>query len=579
MTTLSPSTPPVKPHPVGRPREVTQTKEAQVIQALVKGLLLHGELPPDLELARESDLSERTIRGIRLAHGVNRWEMRRWLNQKDPQTQSSAALTCTTPWAGLWLLAPVILDSALPRAVTLLNLPGQAAHTAWPLVLTLLLLPLMGFTRLLHLHDFRHAAELGLALLTGRTRLWADSTVWDYLHRLSADAVQAFYQTTAAATIDPIDSHSAACVSFDEHVVPIFTKRRPLPLGKTRVPTRGRAYPAVRLYAHFDLLKERFLGLVVTPARKRLSQMLPTLIAEVRSLKQRAGQHDWRRLRAIFDRGGYKGSLFAELVADPDLTFVTLAGGYATNVRQWEAIPKEQFHPYTPPHEKGKVLKLADTVTAVGDCPVPLRSVVIRDDTLGTKQKWRVILTNDRTTPAEELDAEYRPRQKHEMGYRSFKHALKGDYLPKAYRMVRIPNEQNERRHTVATVHDETTLQAVQLVGWLRFLAFNLVRDLGQRLGSTVARMEVATLVRKFLLRPGQLQVIGKEFHVTLEPFEGHATLTAYLEKINQERRSLPWLGNLVLQMHIAPTAPQHNANCRNWQERVFANSPDPSTA
>ncbi len=75
---------------------------------------------------------------------------------------------------------------------------------------------------------------------------------------------------------------------MDEHVVGFFTKLKPRPLGKCRVPTRGRAYPAIRLYAPFHLWAGRFMGLVVARASRALSQELPALIAEVRKLRQRA---------------------------------------------------------------------------------------------------------------------------------------------------------------------------------------------------------------------------------------------------------------------------------------------------
>jgi len=51
---------------------------------------------------------------------------------------------------------------------------------------------------------------------------------------------------------------------MDEHVVGFFTKRKPRPLGKIRVPTRGRSYPAIRLYAPFHLWSGRFVADIST---------------------------------------------------------------------------------------------------------------------------------------------------------------------------------------------------------------------------------------------------------------------------------------------------------------------------
>lgn len=124
--------------------------------------------------------------------------------------------------------------------------------------------------------------------------------------------------------------------------MPSFTKRKPRPLGKTRVPTRGRSYPAFRLYVPFDLDLGRFVGLLVRKARESLSQVLPDLLVEVRLLRHQAQVQDADRVRLIFDRGGYKGSLFQELMADPQVSFVAMARATTLNVRQWEAIPESR---------------------------------------------------------------------------------------------------------------------------------------------------------------------------------------------------------------------------------------------
>ena len=200
-------------------------------------------------------------------------------------------------------------------------------------------------------------------------KLLADSTLWDMVHSLPEESAEAFYQITASGTIDADDPDSGTKVSLDDHVVPSFTRLDPKPLDKTRVPTRGRSYPAVRLYYYYDLIKERFIALQVKLADERLSKVLPDLIGHLRQI---AGCGT-SKLRFLFDRGGYKGSLFASLMEDDDIIFVTPAIGYASNVAQWEAIPEEKFVDYVPkgseklPDEKRPVLKLADSTTTVRD--------------------------------------------------------------------------------------------------------------------------------------------------------------------------------------------------------------------
>jgi hypothetical protein len=65
-------------------------------------------------------------------------------------------------------------------------------------------------------------------------------------------------------------------------------------------------------------------------------------------------------------------------------------------------------------------LKIARTQTTITGCHSPLPSVVIREDTPGTKQPWRVLFFKDepgRHSHAERLDAEYRQRQDPALGF------------------------------------------------------------------------------------------------------------------------------------------------------------------
>jgi hypothetical protein len=127
-------------------------------------------------------------------------------------------------------------------------MPKGCAIHAHQFVLTLVLCALLGVRRLYHLEDLRHPSDVALALFTGRHRLLSDSTVWGILHRLSNEAIADFHPATACTQISSADPKvSAAQVSFDDHVVPCFTRLKPAPLKKTRVPSRGRSLPAVRL--------------------------------------------------------------------------------------------------------------------------------------------------------------------------------------------------------------------------------------------------------------------------------------------------------------------------------------------
>lgn len=562
----------------GQPSKRTPERILAINQAVVQASLIGSEIPSDAVLAREYDVCERTVRDIRLnTLGLNRHDLKRWRRQDVQALRAHRAdepeLVCTTPFAGLWLLVPRIVDSGLAQAGRVLRIVKRTRVRAIQIVLTLVAWAALDLRRLFHVDDFRDWADMGLALFTGAFHLWSDTTLWRWVHGATPESVAAFYQATAGQAAGRPGSRGR--FSLDEHVVPSFTKRKTSPLGKTRVPTRGRSYPAFRLYVPFDLDLGRFVGLLVRKARENLSQALPDLLAEVRRLRRQAKMHDADRVRLIFDRGGYKGALFQDLMADPKVSFIAMARATRLNVRQWEAIPESKFCPYQLEKDDNPNLKIARSTTCITHCRDPVPSIVIRDDTPGTKQRWRVLFFKNepgRRPQAKTIDAEYRQRQHHEMGFSEYVHAVVGHSLPKAYQMFREPNEQGQKRKTVATAETAQSQQAVHLVAWIKFLTFNLVKDFGAALGKKCAKLQVATLARRYIRRPGRLYLHAGQLIVQLDPFRGDAVLKPFIQRLNERRLPIPWLSGLILRVEIAPQ-PQGLAAVPNvLADRILAN-------
>jgi len=548
-------------------------------RALVQAALTGKDVPSDVALAEELQIGERTVRAIRLdVLGVNRHELRRWQQQSLAQAPTTPpaerTLICTTPFAGIWLLLPQLLKSGCVHAAEKLEIIGRTRVRGIQIVLTLVAWAALGFQRLYHLDDFRDWADMGLALFTGTLRLWSDTTLWRWVHGLKPNCAAAFYQATVSPVLKRAGSQGR--FSLDDHVVPVFTKLKPRRLGKTRVPTRGRAYPAFRLYAPFDLDLGRFAGVLVRKARESLSQIVPAALAELRTLRRQAGVPAPDPVRLILDRGGYKGTLFETLMDDPHVSFIAMARATAANVRQWVAIPERAFRPYACPSDDNPNLHIGHTLTRIKGCRHPLPSVVIRDDTPGTKQQWRVLFYKNapgRRPHYETLDAEYRQRQKHEIGFAQYIHALAGHSLAKAYEMIRVPNAQGQKRQTVATAETPWSHQAVQFVAWLKFLTFNLIKDFGVALGGVCATWQVATLVRRFIVRPGRLYVQPGHLIVQLDPFRGDEMLQSYLQQLNAHQWHIPWLYDLILQVEVAEKPEGLAAIPQVVGERILANS------
>ena len=563
----------------GQPSKQTTERVRAINRAIVRVALAGGEGPSDITLAKEHGVSERTVRDIRLRTlGLNRHELRQWQRPGargcSLHRSTEPELVCTTPFAGLWLLVPQIIDSGLAKAARVLEIVGRTRVQAIQIVLTLVAWSALGFQRLFYLDDFRDWADMGLALFAGVLRLWSDTTLWRWVHGVTSQSAAGFYLDTASQVASRSDSRGR--FSLDEHVVPSFTKRKPRPLGKTRVPTRGRSYPAFRLYVPFDLDLGRFVGLLVRKARQALSQVLPDLLAEIRRLRCQARVQDPEQVRLVFDRGGYKGTLFETLMEDSQVSFIAMTRATKRNVRQWEAIPETSFRPYQPQGEDNPNLKIAQATTQITDCRHALSSVVIRDDTPGTRQRWRVLFFRNQPgndPEAEAMDAEYRQRQHHETGFAQYVHAVAGHSLPKAYQMFRVPNEQGQKRKTIATAETTDSHQAVQLVAWIKCLTCNLIQDFGAALGPDYAKLQVATLVRRYIARPGRLYLYAGQLIVQLDPFRGDATLKPFIQQLNERRLAIPWLGGLILHLEIA-AKPQGLAALPNiLGQRILASS------
>jgi hypothetical protein len=296
----------------------------------------------------------------------------------------------------------------------------------------------------------------------------------------------------------------------------------------------------------------------------------------LRSVRRQAGVVEPDQVRLILDRGAYKGRLFETLMDDPHVSFIAMARATQVNVRQWDALPDSEFQPYQPAGDDNPNLKIALAHTRIKDCRHPMPSVVIRDDTPKTKQRWRVLFYKNppgRRPRREAIDAEYRQRQKHEIGFAQYIHALAGHSLPKAYEMIRVPNAQGQKRQTIATAETPLSQQAVQFVAWIKFLTFNLIKDLGRALGGDCATWQVATLARRFLLRPGRLYLQAGQLIVQLDPFCGDDKLNVYIQKLNEQQWRVPWLSGLVLHIEIAEKPEGLAAVPQVLGEKILANS------
>jgi len=105
------------------------------------------------------------------------------------------------------------------------------------------------------------------------------------------------------------------------------------------------------------------------------------------------------------------------------------------------------------------------------------------------------------------------------------------------------------------------------------FLNRYLVKDFGAALGQEYAKQHVATLVRRFLRRPGRLYLRPGQLIVQLDPFRGDDALKPYLERLNDRQLPIPWLGGLILRAEVAQRPLGLAAAPNDLRRRILASS------
>lgn len=579
------------PQGLGRPLKATAAVVGELILILwdlrtqSRSRITYGQLKVELTTRYGVDLGESTIRTLI----AQEYGLEALLEAPDPTPSAEEGeVVCRSSYAGAWLLVPILHQMHLWRLARLLCYAGRHLIRPFSFAMTVLVTFLMGHVRLGHLVDL---CDRGLALLTGLPRLMDASTAYRLVHDLTPESVRRFYLATAAQE-NQRAGQELETVSVDGHAAPTETQA---PLGRTKIPTRGRKMKAHGLFSSFNLLTRRFVGLHVADGRRKLSQELLPSMADLDQVKQVAGQLDRSRLNMV-DRGAYSGRVYAALVdfkARLDMDFLGLARRTKRNVEQWDReLARQGLRPYV--HHKDLPLPVADRRTNFGlltcwtkikGCAEKIWTVLIVDkeklDDPDPKAKYvAAFFTSLVDLPAHLVAYLYPYHWRHEWGHRNLM-GLGLDALPHHWSapMTEPPTEPATSgwvtegpSFLMRPEEPPVGWKEVFFLTWQRMLTHNGVAALAEAIGGTYRRMTVTRMARKFIIRPGTLLLKGDELWVLLEPFPDQAALTNYLEWVNQRRLRLPWLGNLVLQIAVTaeqPTGPPMSE--AQMRKRLFA--------
>jgi len=579
------------PQRLGRPLKVTAAVVGQLILILwdlrtqSRSRITYGQLKAELTTRYGVDLGESTLRTLI----AQEYGLEALLEAPDPTPSAEEGeVVCRSSYAGAWLLVPILHQMRLWRLARLLCYAGRHLIRPFSFAMTVLVTFLIGHVRLGHLVDL---CDPGLALLTGLPRLMDASTAYRLLHDLTPESVRRFYLATAAQE-NQRAGQELETVSVDGHAAPTETQA---PLGRTKIPTRGRNMKAHGLFSSFNLLARRFVGLHVADGRRKLSQELLPGMADLDQVKQVAGQVDRSRLNMV-DRGAYSGRVYAALVdlkAHLDMDFLGLARRTKRNVKQWDReLARQGLRPYV--HHKDLPLPVADRRTNFGlltcwtkikGCAEKIWTVLTVDkeelDDPDPKAKYvAAFFTSLVDLPAHLVASLYPYHWRHEWGHRNLM-GLGLDALPHHWSAptTEPPTEpatsgwETEGPSFLMKPEEPPPgWKEVFFLTWQRMLTHNWMAALAEAIGGAYRRMTATRIARKFIIRPGTLLLKGDELWVLLEPFPDQAALTTYLEWVNQQRLRLPWLGNLVLQIAVTaeqPTGPPMSE--AQMRKRLFA--------
>jgi len=146
---------------------------------------------------------------------------------------------------------------------------------------------------------------------------------------MPAPAAEKFYRATAQQVVQSLGA-GVRRISLDGHNLPRYTQIVDLVKGKIGNPGRTRSVKAEEMVLAFDLDARLWLALRVYQGTKKLSRALVEIVQEL--LAHRGDLPGV--LRFFFDKGGYCGAVFRDLLQCAGILFYTPAVRYATNARR-----------------------------------------------------------------------------------------------------------------------------------------------------------------------------------------------------------------------------------------------------
>jgi hypothetical protein len=410
-------------------------------------------------------------------------------------------------------------------------------------LLTSVFAPIVGLERIWHLDEME---DLGFALLTGGRCCPSRHSVGGWRRHLPWYEVDAFCRRTSPWYL--LEGEEAL-VSYDEHTLPRWTHK--FHISKGYVTTRNKYMRCEKLFYTYDVVHDRYLALRATPGDTGLMDIALSLTRQ--TLRHGQPEH----LHALFDAGAGKSDAGVRALLNlaqeyqPRLDVTIRACRYPHRMRQWKALPAEQFISY---HEPGpyvgaaaKEIRLAETMTVLrGEtAEQAVRTVICREVVPGPKKdRWHPLYTTSEMEDMEAVDVlvDFRQRQHHEQAYRVGKYDEMLDSVPCGY-----------DKESPDPMRPRWQRGGLQMIGWLVALVYNALSNVAVELAGNFNACHIRRLRRRFFNRPGTLYQTPEALIVCLDPFKGQEALIPVIDDFNDEARRLPWLENRRVVVSLTP--------------------------
>lgn len=399
---------------------------------------------------------------------------------------------------------------------------------------------IIGLKRIFHLDQMR---DTGFAVLTGDARrcpsrydvgAWRRHLLWNEVDRFCQ-------HTSPWAMLHQRD----LLMSFDEHTIPRWTKKFPIPKGY--VTTRNKFMRCEKLYTGYEVNLRRFVTLKATPGNVELRDVAGLLTRRVLRYGQPASLH------ALFDAGASKSDadvrgLMDYAAATENLEITVRAHRHPGRMDQWKSLPPEAFTIYEEPGvcvgAPPKELRVAETETVLKDESEgdAVRTIVCRQVMRGPKKdRWHPLYTSSDGEAGQMVD-DFRLRQHHEQGHRVEVHDAYINAATCGYDKL-SPDRHRPRFHR----------GPLQFAGWLPVLVYNACAAFAEAVSASCTGKFISTLRRLFFNVKGDLYRTPNAFIVYLEAFPEQHLLTDYVDQFNTAQHRIPWLDHRQLILSLSP--------------------------